>query len=178
MLTVGINKGIVYHHGSLPIDIRESLEDYYLKGFIKIMVCTTTLVEGVNFPIQNFIHTGRTYEGQKTLSSGDFKNIAGRAGRAYQSTFGQIIYINFYKNIIEEHLNYEDYSNNVSSSLVNDDELFAALDKLEELEGEMQTTQLLELTSQPFAKSLLLFYNTFSPHDEDIDSILHDRLSS
>ncbi|GLI04411.1 hypothetical protein YDYSG_04410 [Paenibacillus tyrfis] len=178
LLTVGINKGIVYHHGSLPIDIRESLEDYYLKGFIKIMVCTTTLVEGVNFPIQNFIHTGRTYEGQQTLSSGDFKNIAGRAGRAYQSTFGQIIYINFYKNIIEEHLNYEDYSNNVSSSLVNDDELFAALDKLEELEGEMQTTQLLELTSQPFAKSLLLFYNTFSTHDEDIDSILHKTLFS
>ncbi|WP_240420452.1 DEAD/DEAH box helicase [Paenibacillus periandrae] len=176
LLTIGLNKGLVYHHGSLPVDIREALEDYFLKGLIKIMVCTTTLVEGVNFPIQNFIHSGRTYAGQRTLSPGDFKNIAGRAGRAYHSTFGQIVYINFYNNIIDEHFNYEDYSNDVKSSLLDDDDLFNALDEIERLEEAEQTTALLNLTSKSFVKSVLLFYNVLSPLKEDILGILGNTL--
>ncbi|MED4572808.1 DEAD/DEAH box helicase [Brevibacillus agri] len=163
LLTIGLNKGLVYHHGSLPIDIREALEDYYLKGHIKIMVCTTTLVEGVNFPIQNFIHSGRSYRGQRTLSPGDFKNIVGRAGRAYQSTFGQIIYINYFNNVIDEHLNYEQHPNIVYSSLVDDDKFFDALTEVENTEQELQLSLLLGLTSYPFVKSLLLFYNGLTP---------------
>lgn len=176
LLTLGLNKGLVYHHGSLPIDIREALEDYFLKGHIKIMVCTTTLVEGVNFPIQNFIHSGRSYRGQSTLSPGDFKNIAGRAGRAYQSTFGQIVYINFYDNLIEEHYNYENYSNTVKSSLLSDEEFFNSLDEIERLGEAEQTASLLNLTSKSFAKSLLLFYNFLSPSREDINNILSNTL--
>lgn len=176
LLTLGLNKGLVYHHGSLPMDIREALEDYFLKGYIKIMVCTTTLVEGVNFPIQNFIHSGRSYSGQSTLSPGDFKNIAGRAGRAYQSTFGQIVYINYYKNLIDEHYNYENYSNIVESSLLSDEEFFNSLDEIERLEEAEQTAALLNLSSKSFAKSLLLFYNVLSPAKEDINNMLGNTL--
>lgn len=176
LLTLGLNKGLVYHHGSLPMDIREALEDYFLKGHIKIMVCTTTLVEGVNFPIQNFIHTGRTYSSQPTLSPGDFKNIAGRAGRAYQSTFGQIVYINFQNNLIDEHFDYENHVNTIKSSLISDEDFFNSVDEIERLEEAEQTTALINLTSKPFAKSLLLFYNVLSPAREDINDMLRNTL--
>lgn len=170
LLTIGLTKGIVYHHGSLPIDIREALEDYYLKGYIKIIVCTTTLVEGVNFPIQNFIHSGRKYPGQKTITSGDFKNIAGRAGRAYQSTYGQIIHINFYKNIISEHLNFEEHQNLIESSILENEEFLKSINKLEVMETEEYDNFLISLSKEPFTKSLLVFYNSLST---EVDDVLH-----
>ncbi|MEB2630199.1 HIRAN domain-containing protein [Peribacillus frigoritolerans] len=179
LLVMGLQKGIVYHHGSLPMDIREALEDYYSKGYIQIMVCTTTLVEGVNFPIQNFIHTGKKYEGQRTLSPGDFKNIVGRAGRAYQSTFGQIIYIDFYRNngnIIDEHLHYENYINNVESSILSDEELFDVAEELESLENEQREAFITKLTEKNFIKSLLLYYNSLSDEVEDVDNLLESTL--
>lgn len=179
LLVLGLKKGLVYHHGSLPMDVREALEDYYAKGYIQIMVCTTTLVEGVNFPIQNFIHTGRKYEGQRTLSPGDFKNIVGRAGRAYQSTFGQIIYIDFKwknKNIIDEHLNYEDYINNIESSILSDDELFNAAEELDTLDSSEREDFITNLTENNFIKSLLLYYNLLSDQLESVDIILRRTL--
>lgn len=172
LLAIGLNKGLVYHHGSLPIDIREALEDYYAKGYIKIMVCTTTLVEGVNFPIQNFIHTGKRYENQRTLSPGDFKNIVGRAGRAYQSTFGQIIYIDFYKNIVDNHLNFEEHSNEVMSSILKDEELLEALEELEELNDTQREIFITKLTEKNFIKSLLLYYNVLTDNILEIEEIL------
>ncbi|WML57449.1 DEAD/DEAH box helicase [Neobacillus sp. PS2-9] len=179
LLVVGLKKGLVYHHGSLPMDIREALEDYYAKGYIQIMVCTTTLVEGVNFPIQNFIHTGKKYEGLRTLSPGDFKNIVGRAGRAYQSTFGQIIYIDFYRNngnIIEEHLNYEVYTNNVESSILNDEELFKSIEELESIDSEQRENFITKITEKNFIKSLLLYYNSLSDEVKDVEVLLGNTL--
>ncbi|PGQ49756.1 DEAD/DEAH box helicase [Bacillus thuringiensis] len=178
LLVLGLEKGIVYHHGSLPIDVREALEDYYAKGFIQIMVCTTTLVEGVNFPIQNFIHTGKKYKKQRTLSPGDFKNIVGRAGRAYQSTFGQIIYIDFYGNIIDEHLKYETYINNVESSILADEELFDSIEEMESLENEQRENYIIKLTERNFVKSLLLYYNSLSDEADDVDALLENTLFS
>jgi len=175
LLVIGLRKGLVYHHGSLPMDVREALEDYYAKGYIQIMVCTTTLVEGVNFPIQNFIHTGRKYDRQRTLSSGDFKNIVGRAGRAYQSTFGQIIYIDFYfgnKNIIDEHLDYEKYPNNVESSILRHEELFKAAEELNELDDDQREDFITKLTEKNFIKSLLLYYNSLTDDVDNVDIIL------
>lgn len=176
LLVIGLRKGIVYHHGSLPMDIREALEDYYSKGYIQIMVCTTTLVEGVNFPIQNFIHTGKKYQEQRTLTPADFKNIVGRAGRAYQNTFGQIIYIDFYRNIIEEHLNYENYTNNVESSILEDEGIFSSAEELETLENEERENFITKLTEKNFIKSLLLYYNSLTDKVTDIEFLLENTL--
>lgn len=176
LLVIGLKKGVVYHHGSLPMDIREALEDYYSKGYIQIMVCTTTLVEGVNFPIQNFIHTGKKYQKQRTLTPADFKNIVGRAGRAYQNTFGQIIYIDFYKNIIEEHLYFENYTNNVESSILEDEGIFSSAEELETLENEERDNFITKLTEKNFIKSLLLYYNSLTDKVSDVDILLENTL--
>ncbi|MFZ5985865.1 MAG: DEAD/DEAH box helicase [Bacillota bacterium] len=177
LLIKGLEKGIMYHHGSLPIDIREALEDYFSNGYIKIMVCTTTLAEGVNFPIQNFIYTGKKHNNQLTVSLGDFKNIAGRAGRAYQSTFGQILLINFYKNLFDDSfLDYENHKNIVQSSIVNNEELFKIIDEMEQSNIENEEEHFNQISGNNFIKSLLMFFNTVSEENERLLPYLKNTL--
>ena len=40
-----VERGVAYHIGYLPANIRMQLEDYYRDGLIKTMFCTSTLLE-------------------------------------------------------------------------------------------------------------------------------------
>lgn len=85
--------GVAYHHGDLPVDVRNEIESAYRDRVLRILACTTTLAEGVNLPIQTLIlGYHQTYSGNR-LSVRDFKNIVGRAGRALVETEGEIIAI-------------------------------------------------------------------------------------
>ena len=85
--------GVAFHHGDLPIDVKSEIEAAYRARVIPILACTTTLTEGVNFPIQTLIlGYHQTWSGHR-LSVRDFKNIMGRAGRALVETEGRIIAI-------------------------------------------------------------------------------------
>ena len=39
-----VERGVAYHIGYLPANIRMQLEDYYREGLIKTMFCTSTLL--------------------------------------------------------------------------------------------------------------------------------------
>lgn len=92
---------IAFHHAGLPRDVRNEIEYAFRKGWIKILAATTTLVEGVNFPVKTLLlsdYCQRFQEGNEevknyTLLKSDFRNIAGRAGRALYETEGQVIFI-------------------------------------------------------------------------------------
>jgi len=43
-------KGVAYHHGSLPSDVRVAIEEAVAGGPLKFLVATTTMTEGVNLP--------------------------------------------------------------------------------------------------------------------------------
>lgn len=92
-----IEKGYAYHHGSLPQDIREVLEQNYADQVIPLLICTTTLAEGVNLPVQTLILyclTRYNYSAERIedLDVTEIKNIVGRAGRAGKQRFGLVIY--------------------------------------------------------------------------------------
>lgn len=92
-----IEKGYAYHHGSLPQDIREVLEQNYADQVIPLLICTTTLAEGVNLPVQTLILyclTRYNYSARRNeiLDVTEIKNIVGRAGRAGKQRFGLVIY--------------------------------------------------------------------------------------
>ena len=77
-----IEKGIVIHHGSMPLKARLLIEEFVNKGFARICFSTSTLTQGINMPfdivwINNFQFRGS--ENQKIL---DLKNLIGRAGRS------------------------------------------------------------------------------------------------
>ncbi len=82
MLLSLMQKGIVIHHGSMPLRARLLVEHFVNKGFARICFATSTLIQGINMPfdvvwIDNFKFMGN--EHKKSL---DLKNLIGRAGRS------------------------------------------------------------------------------------------------
>ena len=81
-LVLLLRKGIVIHHGSVPLEVRFLVEDLIRQGHAKICFATSTLAQGVNMPfdivwLNNMNIIGENEQG-KSLS---FKNLIGRAGR-------------------------------------------------------------------------------------------------
>ena len=87
-----VERGVAYHIGYLPANIRMQLEDYYRDGLIKTMFCTSTLLEGVNLPAENLFITSFK-KGYGRFSSVDFKNLVGRVGRAKYNLYGNVFVV-------------------------------------------------------------------------------------
>lgn len=91
-----LHQGFAYHNGGLPQDIREYIEDYYRKKWIKILVSNSTLAEGVNLPIRTLIvyhlrrYNFRT-QNWELIPSTEIRNIVGRVGRAGREKYGLVI---------------------------------------------------------------------------------------
>lgn len=94
-LTECIRKGIAYHHGQMPQDIREIIEVLISKRAVQLVVCTKTLSEGVNMPIKTAVLANITNPEEekynKSLGLRDLKNIVGRVGRAGKESYGLVI---------------------------------------------------------------------------------------
>lgn len=77
-----LRKGIVIHHGSVPLEVRFLVEDLIRKRYAKICFATSTLAQGVNMPFDivwlNNMNIIGDSEQSRSLS---FKNLIGRAGR-------------------------------------------------------------------------------------------------
>ena len=99
LLTRLLRFGAGFHHGMLPQEIRRVMEESIQDGVISILLCTTTLAEGVNLPIRTLvIHTVQRYnpasQSWKYLPNRNIKNIIGRVGRAGKETRGRVIFVN------------------------------------------------------------------------------------
>lgn len=97
IIPTAISYGIGIHYGDLPEQIRKSVENDYNRGLLKILICTNTVGQGINFPIKNLIFDNVYYTpGVKNakLSINDYNNLIGRAGRAEKETEGIIIFVN------------------------------------------------------------------------------------
>lgn len=95
-----LKRGIVIHHGSLPLKIRSILEKYTNAGLCKICFATSTLEQGVNMPF-DVVYLNKL-EGSKPLS---VKNLIGRAGRStmdYKFDYGFVVVKNIpnFRNIM------------------------------------------------------------------------------
>lgn len=86
---------LAYHHSGITIDEKSYIEDAYKGKSINILFCTTTLAAGVNLPANTVIITS-TKLGNENLSSLDYKQMIGRAGRLGYSSSGES-YIMCYK---------------------------------------------------------------------------------
>lgn len=86
--------GVAYHHGKLPMHVRRTLEKAISDKKIKNVVCTTTLLQGVNLPAQNvFIRNPHLYTRRKKdapeLTNYEMANLRGRAGRLLKDYVGR-----------------------------------------------------------------------------------------
>jgi superfamily II DNA/RNA helicase len=85
-----LKKKIAFHHSKLPDIVRKEVEDLFKQGDINILYCTSTLLQGVNLPAHNLFVTSPSKRNIR-LSSFEFGNLIGRAGRIRDSLYG-IIY--------------------------------------------------------------------------------------
>jgi superfamily II DNA/RNA helicase len=85
-----IEKGIVTHHSGMSDETKLLVEHLIREKQIKFVCATTTIAEGVNFPVSTvFFDDFR--KGDNKLDPNDFWNIAGRAGRTLVDNYGKII---------------------------------------------------------------------------------------
>lgn len=87
-----LQKGIAYHHGSLPDIVRKEIEVLYINEKIKTLFCTSTLLEGVNLPANN-LFTLQPKKNTTPLTKFEFGNLIGRAGRLNSSLYGTVYYL-------------------------------------------------------------------------------------
>jgi len=83
--------GIFAHHADTPHGLRLAIEHAMKEGLARFVVCTSTLAQGVNFPLRYLVVTTTQQGGEKILVR-DFHNLMGRAGRAGMHTEGSVIF--------------------------------------------------------------------------------------
>lgn len=87
-----LKRGIVTHHGSLPLQSRSIMEQYTRDGFCKLCFATSTLEQGINMPFDIVVLD--RFEASKPL---EMKNLIGRAGRSTEDVkfdYGYVIVSN------------------------------------------------------------------------------------
>lgn len=75
-----IKKGVAYHIGYLPSSVRKLIEKLFRAGVIHTIFCTSTIIDGVNFPADNLFITSLK-RGSSNLTEVEFRNLMGRSGR-------------------------------------------------------------------------------------------------
>src|SRR3984957_12546331 len=73
--------GVGFHYGNMPLIIRAEIERLFRKEGLLYLVCTSTLLEGVNLPCRNLFARAPQRGNNKPMTIPDFWNLAGRAGR-------------------------------------------------------------------------------------------------
>ena len=87
-----MKEGFAVHTGSLPQEMREIVETGYEKGALRMIICNSTLAEGVNFPIRTLVLGDiRHPSGKGWMEREVLMNVIGRVGRAGRETYGFVI---------------------------------------------------------------------------------------
>ncbi|MCS3444983.1 MULTISPECIES: DEAD/DEAH box helicase [Bradyrhizobium] len=94
-LAATVMNGVGFHYGNIPTALRNAVEQAFSAGELQYLVCTSTLLAGVNMPAQNiFMHTPQRKR-STPLQSIDFWNLSGRAGRLRKEFQGNIYLLNY-----------------------------------------------------------------------------------
>lgn len=86
-------KGILCHSAKLKADVRRYMERLLRKGKARFIYATNTLAQGVNLGVSTVIVLNVVIRQNTFLSTNDFWNMAGRAGRSYIDTEGKILFV-------------------------------------------------------------------------------------
>lgn len=86
-----IKLGVLPHSSNIPNGLRMAVEWAMENNKGIFVVCTSTLAQGVNLPIR-YLVVSATFQAGKEISTRDFHNLIGRAGRSGYHTEGSIIF--------------------------------------------------------------------------------------
>ncbi|MFD8834235.1 DEAD/DEAH box helicase [Streptomyces griseofuscus] len=89
LLCRSIPQGIGIHHGKIPRALAQYQISAFNAGHLKFLVCTSTLIEGVNTSAKNVIVFDHKLN-RKNLDFFTFSNIKGRSGRMMRHFVGNV----------------------------------------------------------------------------------------
>lgn len=81
-------KGVAFHYGRMPHIIRSQVEELLRARKLQYVASTSTLLQGVNLPARHIIVLAPKRGNGKPMTTPDFWNLAGRAGRLRENFRG------------------------------------------------------------------------------------------
>ena len=88
-----VERRVAFHYGNMPSLIRLEVERLFRVGKLRFLVCTSTLIEGVNLSCRTIVVRGPRKGMGNPMEPHDFWNLAGRAGRWGDEFQGNIVCI-------------------------------------------------------------------------------------
>ncbi len=109
-----VKKGVAFHHAGLNQNCRETIEDEFRRGTIKLLSSTPTLAAGVNLPARRVVISSVSrYDARAGVNAPisilEYKQLCGRAGRPQYDEYGESIVIetDTYGDLMEYYVNGE-----------------------------------------------------------------------
>jgi hypothetical protein len=93
VLAESLRAGVGLHHGRLPRAIAHYIVSAFNKERLRFLVCTSTLIEGVNTTAKNIVVLDDKIDKRK-YDLFTFKNIQGRSGRMFKHFVGRVFLFN------------------------------------------------------------------------------------
>jgi hypothetical protein len=86
-----LKMGVAVHHGELPTQFRKQIEHLLREGTLRLTVSSPTLAQGLNLAATSLIFHGHMRD-REPIKEAEFRNVVGRAGRAYVDIEGLVLY--------------------------------------------------------------------------------------
>jgi superfamily II DNA/RNA helicase len=83
--------GVALHHGALPTAYRKEVERLLRENVLKVTISSPTLAQGLNLSATAVVMHSLHRSGEK-IEISEFKNVIGRAGRAYVDVEGIVLF--------------------------------------------------------------------------------------
>jgi superfamily II DNA/RNA helicase len=83
--------GVALHHGALPTAYRKEIERLLRDGVLKVTISSPTLAQGLNLSATAIVMHSLYRSGEK-IEVSEFKNVIGRAGRAFVDLEGLVLH--------------------------------------------------------------------------------------
>lgn len=83
--------GVALHHGALPTAYRKEVERLLRENVLKITISSPTLAQGLNLSATAVVMYSLHRAGER-IEISEFKNVIGRAGRAYVDVEGIVLF--------------------------------------------------------------------------------------
>jgi superfamily II RNA helicase len=114
-----LEKGIATHHSKMLPVLREIVEIFFARGYIKLLFATESVAIGLNLPVKTCLFTDiNKHDGtcQRILQGHEYTQAAGRAGRLGLDSVGHVIHLNnLFRNV--ESVSYKQMMNGKPQAL-------------------------------------------------------------
>lgn len=85
-----LSRGVGVHHSGLSDEVRALIEWLAEESKLRVLCATTTIAQGINFPVSSVFLASNKYPYGKEMSPREFWNLAGRAGRVGHDSIGVV----------------------------------------------------------------------------------------